>query len=328
MKLNYCIWIWLIASTIFVGGNLRETLADSLQITETDAMLTVTYGPKIVLVYNKVSPPAPEGIDPVYNRSGFLHPINTPEGKTITQAFPIDHAHQHGIFFAWVKTTYGDRAIDFWNLAGRTGRVVHERVVNTSQSPRHVQFEVDLIHRAENPAIDILRERWKVTVRKPVEDYYCFDLESTQQALTDTPLVVEKYHYGGMAFRGLTKWLLKADQDKIGLDKIEFEPSSFLNSSGQDRRLGNHTPSTWVALTGTIDQQSVCIAVLSYPQNFRAPQPARLHDSKPYFCFTPCVTGPFEISKSKPLHSQYRFLVTDSPPSPDWIQSQWLNLEQ
>ncbi len=328
MKLNHRLWIWIFALAMFVCGDYREAPADSLKITETDGAITVTHGPKTVVVYNKTSPPVPEGIDPIYNRSGFLHPVKTPNGKTITEAFPKDHPHQHGVFFAWVKTTYGDRAIDFWNLAGRTGRVVHERVVNISQNEGDVQFEVDLIHRAENPPLDILRERWKVTVRKPVEDFYCFDLESTQQALTDTPLVVEKYHYGGMAFRGLTKWLLKADQNQIGQDKIQFEPSSFLNSSGQDRKLGNHSRSTWVALTGTIDQRSACIAVLSYPQNFRAPQPARLHDTKPYFCFTPCVTDSFEISKAKPLHSKYRFLVTDAPPNPDWVQSQWHHLNK
>ncbi len=299
--------------------------AESLRIAETDATLTVLHGGAEVLVYNKQSPPVPEGIDPVYQRSGFLHPVKTPKGKTITDAFPKDHAHQHGIFSAWVKTSFGSHSIDFWNLAGRTGRVVHERVVSTFQNEGLTGFEVDMIHRAEAPvSADILRERWKVTVYDPIGDVYCFDIESIQEAITDTPLVIEKYHYGGMALRGTSRWLVKTDKDKFrGGDDVAREPNAFLNQFGQDRKTGNHVPTTWVALSGTIEQRDACITVLGHPDNFRAPQPARLHDTKPYFCFSPCVSEDFEISREKPLHAKYRYLVTDDQPNATWIESQW-----
>lgn len=321
-------FFWLIAMALYANGCISTyaAAAELLNIVETDSTITVNHGDKTVLVYNKVSPPVPEGLDPIYNRSGFLHPIVTPKGRTITQAFPADHPHQHGIFFAWVKTKYGDRSVDFWNLAGRTGRVVHDRVVNILRNDEGVAFEVDLIHRAENPTVDVLLERWKITVPNPVAELYCFDIDSEQRALTETPLVIEKYHYGGMAFRGLTKWLTNADREKIGSEKIQFEPSAFLNNSGQARKEGNHTPSRWVAFTGTIDQQPVSITVMSAPQNFRSPQPARLHDSKPYFCFSPCVTDAFEISKSQPLRSKYRYLITDTPPETEWIEARWLEM--
>ncbi len=318
-------WFAIVVIVLCLGANVGvlKAATETLQITETDACLTVKYGDKIVLVYNKQSPPVPKGIDPVYQRSGFLHPVNTPNGKTITETFPKDHPHQHGIFSAWVNTSYGDRSIDFWNLAGRTGRVVHERVVRLFQDDGTVGFEVDLLHRAEEPVVDILRERWKVTVYEPVADYYCFDLESIQDAVTDTPLVINQYHYGGMALRGISRWLSMTDKESDRSDELKREPSSFLNSSGQDRKIGNHSPTTWVALTGMIDQQSVCIAVLSHPKNFRAPQPARLHGTKPYFCFSPCVTSSFEISREQPLHAKYRYLITDASPDSDWIDSQW-----
>lgn len=311
---------------LWISFNIGLTLviAESLQVSETESCLRITQGDHVLLVYNKQSPPIPNGINAVYERSGFLHPVNTLKGKTITETFPKDHPHQHGIFSAWVKTSYGDREIDFWNLAGRTGRVLHEKVVSTFQHDHSVGFEVDMIHRAEEPmAIDILRERWKVTIFEPEANFYYFDIESVQEAITDTPLVVHQYHYGGMALRGISKWLSQSDKDKGRDDEIVREPCAFLNSLGQDRTTGNHTPSTWVTLTGSIDQESVSIAVLGYPQNFRAPQPARLHGTKPYFCFTPCVSDSFEINRAKPLRSKYRYLVTDAPPDPVWIESQW-----
>jgi len=301
--------------------SLPNTFADSLQLVETDANLTVSYGEKIVLVYNKQSPQLPDGMDPVYQRSGFIHPVNSPNGKTVTDAFPKDHPHQDGIFSAWVKTSYGDRSLDFWNLSGRTGRVVHDRVVSKFQDDRSVGFEVDMIHQAVGPPnMDILRERWKVTVYKPSDGYNCFDIESLQEAITDTSLVVQQHHYGGMALRGVSRWLRSTDKDLTTDREIAFEPNSLLNNLGQDRKTGNHTPATWVALTGTIDQEDVMIAVLSHPGNLRAPQPARMHDTKPYFCFTPCVTEAFEISQAKPLRAMYRYLVTDASPDPAHIE--------
>ena len=81
---------------------------------------------KVVVTYNKVSPPAPPGIDAVYERSGYLHPVSSPRGRVVTDTFPIDHPHQHGVYSAWVKTNYDGRVIDFWNLAGGTGRVLHD----------------------------------------------------------------------------------------------------------------------------------------------------------------------------------------------------------
>lgn len=305
------------------GETLPDTLGN-LRVAETAAAITVTRRGSVILVYNKKSPPVPQGIDPVYARSGFLHPVASPSGKVVTATFPFDHPHQHGIFSAWVKTKWGDRQIDFWNLAGGTGRVLHERVVSTFSDERATGFVVDLLHRAEQPPpVDVLRERWTVSVYPTGTDYTCFDLDTTQRALTDKPLMVSKYHYGGMALRGPIRWLLSADRDDAGANNEPREPSFFLNDHGSDRKKGNHEHARWVALSGRIRGKPVSIAVLCHPDNFRAPQAARLHPTKPYFCFAPCVDGEFTVDKDHPLHARYRYLVTDTPPDAEWIDEQW-----
>ena len=193
-----------------------------------------------------MAPAVPDGIDPVYSRSGFLHPVASPAGRVVTEMYPFDHAHQDGIFTAWVKTTWHDREIDFWNLAGGTGRVLHQRIVRTFQDAEGVGFECDLIHRAaKDPVVDILRERWHITAFQTDGSYHGFDLETTQSALTDKPLIVQKYHYGGVAFRGPVAWLTDKDGDVQKLEKTTEpstirEPSQFLNDHGSDRVKGNH----------------------------------------------------------------------------------------
>jgi hypothetical protein len=298
--------------------------AQALKVVETDNVIAVRRDAQAIVTYNKVSPPAPRGIDSVYERSGCLHPVNSPRGRTVTQMFPVDHPHQHGVFSAWVKTTYVGQAVDFWNLAGGTGRVLHERVVATFQEHDAAGFEVDLIHRATTkvPA-DVLRERWKVIVYPTDETYHCFDLETTQTALTDEPLLVSKHHYGGMVFRGPTRWLTEKDSEVRKHPDLVREPSALLNDLGSDRVNGNHQHAKWVALTGSIDGEPATVAVLCHADNFRAPQAARIHPTKPYFCFAPCVDGAFTIDREHPLHARYRYLVTDDEPDAQWINRQW-----
>jgi hypothetical protein len=294
------------------------------RLSETKSQISVQRGKTTVLVYNKMSPPVPEGISDVYRRSGFLHPVQSPNGRVVTATFPFDHPHQHGVFSAWVKTTYGDRELDFWNLAGGTARVLHDRVVSTFATDDTLGFEVDLIHRATKaPAIDVLRERWRITFRAGNESHHSFELETTQTALTDVPLVVEKYHYGGMAFRGPVSWLQKKDADLKKRPDSVSAPSDFLNDLGSERRTGNHQHAKWVALHGEIKGDTVSVTVFGHPDNFRAPEAARLHPTKPYFCFAPCFDGAFSITKQEPYKAHYRYIVTDAAPDSNWLNEQW-----
>lgn len=298
----------------------------NLQVKENDATITIHSRDKLVLTYNKISPPVPEGMDPRYHRSGFLHPVNSPSGSTVTAAFPVDHAHQHGIFSAWVQTTWNGRTLDFWNLAKGSGRVLHQRVISTHADGVGAGFEVDLIHRAEEaPVVDILRERWKVTAYETDGSYHLFDIESTQYAQTDLPLVLEKYHYGGAAVRGPVAWLTPEKDADASKQKLVESPQgcSFFNDLGSDRIKGNHEHANWVCMSGVSSGQPLAITVLSHPSNLRAPQPARIHPTKPYFVFSPCVDGEFIIDREHPYHSRYRFIVKDSVPKPEWLNEQW-----
>ena len=300
-------------------------VAQSLKVVETDNVITVQHDGNSVVTYNKVSPSAPQGIDSVYERSGCLHPVRSPQGQTVTAMFPVDHPHQHGIFSAWVQTTYAGQPVDFWNLAGGTGRVLHERVVSTFQNHKAAGFEVDLIHRVTSePPVDVLRERWKVTVYPTDGTYHCFDLQTEQRAITTKPLKVGKYHYGGVVLRGPTRWLTAKDKDVRNRTDLTRAPREFLNNLRSRRVEGNHQHAKWVALWGDIDGEPVSIAVLCHKENFRAPQAARLHPTKPYFCFAPCVDGSFTIEHDHPFKGRYRYLVTDTEPDAEWIDRQWM----
>ncbi len=317
--------VLLLACVPSAASAADETEAGGLQLHESETAIVVTRDGATVVAYNKQSPRLPDGVSPDYQRSGFLHPVGSPAGQVVTALFPADHLHQDGVFSAWVKTTWNGRSIDFWNLAGGTGRVLHQRVESTWCEDSQAGFEVSLLHRVvQSPVADVLSERWKVTVDVGDASCHRFDLETTQSALTDVPLIVKRHHYGGVALRGPTEWLLPrqpAGESASAADGTQ-QPR-FVNSQGADRIQGNLQKAKWVALSGVLDDQPVTVSVLCHANNYRAPQAARLHPSKPYFCFAPCAEGEFVIDRQHPYQAKYRFLITDARPDADWLNQQW-----
>ena len=303
---------------------ISQSSAEEFALLETDSTIEIRGRGKLLLCYNKVAPVPPAGIDSVYQRTGFLHPVCSPAGKTVTASYPFDHPHQQGIFSAWVKTKYNGREIDFWNLKKRTGRVVHRRVLDIFSSERGAGFVVELVHRSESdPQVDILCETWRVTAVPTDGSFHCFDLETRQQALTSYPLQIEKFHYGGLAVRGPVAWLKGNDSDLGTRQGVGRNASGFTNSLGSNRLKGNHEKPNWVTMWGAIQATPVNVTVLCDRGSFRAPQSTRLHPTKPYFCFCPAVDGEFVIDQQKPYKAKYRFLIRDSKPDTAWVESQW-----
>lgn len=103
---------------------------NTLTFASRTGMLELQLDRRIIMGYHQAIAEPPTEIDPVFRRSGFIHPLTTPSGLVVTDDFPPDHAHQHGVFFAWVNTTFDGRHVDFWNQKERTGRVGHAAMDN------------------------------------------------------------------------------------------------------------------------------------------------------------------------------------------------------
>ena len=66
--------------------------------------------------------PRPE-IKEAFRRGGYLHPIRTPSDRLVTDDFPTNHVHHHGLWMPWTKTVFEGREPDFWNMGTDKGRV-------------------------------------------------------------------------------------------------------------------------------------------------------------------------------------------------------------
>lgn len=283
-------------------------------LTERDGQLHLYDSPHEILSYHVATSRPPEGIADHYARSGHIHPLRTPDGEIVTAEFPEDHAHQHGVFFAWVNTQFAGHKVDFWNQGAKLGNVRHVQLTESVAGRVFAGFEAQLEHvdLTDGEKV-VLQERWRVMTvalqSASDQPLFLIDLESSQLAATDTPLEIQEYHYGGFGWRGPTEWLMP----KKSGDESSMKGCTFVTSLGDDREKGNHTRPQWVAVTGAVNDTPCTVAIFGHHANFRHPQPVRLHPDKPYFCFAPCVLGGFTIERTKPLISRYRIITHSGP---------------
>jgi hypothetical protein len=67
----------------------------------------------------------------------------------------------------------------------------------------------------------------------------------------------------------------------------------------------------------------VGIAMLGHPDNFRAPEPLRVHPTDPYICFAPSRLGGWSITAGQPFAARYRFVVADGPADAALLERLW-----
>ncbi len=307
-----------VLSFVFAAGTSSTPDAAGVDVAKAGGRLNITVNGGAALVYqmDKEALPRPD-IKPEYKRAGYLHPIYTPSGVVVSDDYPKQHVHHHGIWSPWTRTVFQGRSVDFWNMGVRQGTVEFVAVDRTWNGPVHGGFVarhrfVDLTAKPES--VVALHEVWEVTVynvgtlERPVQ---LFDLRLTQTCATNDPIILPKYHYGGLGFRGRGEWYGR-------------EKANFLTSDGvTDRVKANAQPMRWVAIDGAVETGTALMAVLGHPDNFRAPQPVRVHPNEPYVSFTPSTNAEWRIEPGQPYVARYRFVAADGAPDRARLEAFW-----
>ncbi len=257
----------------------------------------------------------PTGVKELYRRGGFIHPIYTPEQTLVSDSFPSDHFHHHGIWMAWSHTSFQGRKPDFWNVHENTGRVAALGVDRVWSGPVEGGFTAKLrsLDTGSQPPVPVLDESWTVRCYAggPNARANVFDVESTQKNIATDPLELTKHIYGGLGFRGRADWDAKA--------KLRF-----LTSEGvTDRLQGNGQRTRWFYFGGPADGQTVGVAILCHPDNLNAPQATRFNPTMPFVAYTPAHAGNTRIAPGAGFTQKFRFVVFSGEPDPLLLESYW-----
>jgi hypothetical protein len=312
------------ANTALTFTLAREATAPRNTITTArdGPRLDVSAEGQLLFAYWAGPRPLPDpGIDPAYLRSGFIHPVMSPAGVELTDSYPKDHRHHHGIWSPWTKTEFQGRTPDFWNMGQKKAKVEAERLVRHWSGPVHGGFIArhQFIDLSAPSPIVALHETWEVKAYdlpdapRPAR---VFDLVITQTCATNDPLILPEYHYGGLGYRGPEAW--------NGKDRARF-----LTSEGITDRVAAHgTRARWCYIGGEVDGRLAGTAILGHPDNFRAPQPMRIHPNEPFFCYAPSQLGQWQISPGEPYVARYRFVAIDGAPDRELLEAYWAGYAQ
>lgn len=301
----------LVIATLACVSTIRA--ADEVTATREGKQVIIRAGAREILRY-QAEPgdlPRPE-IPKAYLRGGYIQSIHTPSGRLITDDFPSNHLHHHGVWNPWTKTEFEGRQPDFWNMGKATGRVEFVALDSVWQKDGKAGFQArhQFVDLTAKPAKVALLETWAVSVTF-ADQRYIIDFASTQTCATDSPLRLPQYHYGGFGFRGNGAWQ-------------GAENCKLLSASGlTDRTKLNTSRESWCWVGGMIDGEVCGVTILSHPENFRFPQPVRIHPEEPFFCFAPQQLGEMAIAPGTKYTARYRLVIKDGNPDAKAAGAWW-----
>jgi hypothetical protein len=313
---------WTIIDSMKAGERRKFRLSPkTIGISESDTFIEATtdsatisfrINNSSVLTYFYRESEIPEGVETVFRRAGYMHPVRTPAGFTVTHDFPEDHFHHYGIWSAWTRVEFDGREPDFWNVGGATGRVEAESLAQIWEGAVQSGFQAHhrFIDLTGSEPVTALREQWNVRVYNVSQNYHVFDLEVVQTTATNNPIRLPEYRYGGIGFRGPDDW--------NGEDKAYF-----LTSEGRERINGHATRARWCHIGGYINGHLAGIAIMDHPDNFRHPQSMRIHPNYPFFNYAPVQLGDMSIEPGAPYKTLYRYIVYDGEPDVEELERIW-----
>ncbi len=286
--------------------------AEPATVSRDGSQIMIRAGEREILRYQAEPGELPPGVAEIYKRGGYIQSVHTPGGRLVTDDFPADHRHHHGIWKPWTKTRFEDRSPDFWNMGQGSGRVEFVAVDEIWENDGKAGFRarhrfVDL---TTDPPKTVLEETWEIAAWAG-EGGHVIDFTSIQKCATASPLVLPAYHYGGLGFRGHTSW--------GGAENCRFLTASGLT----DRTKVNTSRERWCWVGGTVDGGTCGVTVLCHSTNFRFPQPIRAHPNEPFFCYAPQQLGEMAIRPGDEYTARYRFIVADGEPDAAAAEAAW-----
>jgi len=319
---------WILSGITEIGETrIFELWPDSEN--ETDDLIANTnkngillkWKDKKLVQYQSVPADLQDGVDSVYTRGGFIHPLKTLSGRTLTRIQPDDHYHHVGIWNPWTKTTFQGREVDFWNLAKKQGTVRFKNSESLQSGNVFTGFNVNHEHieiNAPEGESAVMNEKWKVKVYQPgTNSYYTVDFTSVLECATDSSIALNQYRYGGgIGFRATELW--------------NRENCNVLTSEGKTRIDADATHAKWCKVFGNIDNSTSGILFLCHPDNFEFPQPMRIWPEDAnngkgdmFFQFCPIRHKDWYLVANEKYSQQYRMIVYDGEIAMEQAEKLW-----
>ncbi|GAA0543209.1 DUF6807 domain-containing protein [Chitinophaga japonensis] len=306
---------WILSGTSAPGTQRVFELIESspvrpapvvMQATDRDGTLLLQEGNQSILQYNYATVYPPAGVDSVFQRSGFIHPLWAPNGAVLTHIHPRDHWHHVGIWNPWTHTEFEGKEVDFWNLVKKQGTVRFAGFQAQTQGPVWSGFKAlqeHVVMKGQGKEQVALNEVWDVRAYPAQAGgaRRIWDFTSVFGCAGPSPLLLEQYRYGGgFGFRGTPEWTTATSQ--------------ILTSEGRTRKDADSTRARWIKVTGETGKGRAGMLVLCYPSNFDAPEPVRvwtenMERGEVFINFSPTKMRSWLLTYGKQYTLKYRIMI-------------------
>lgn len=271
--------------------------APSFSVKDTGKSLDYMCGDTLLFSYNYATVYPPAGVDSVFKRSGFIHPLRSMSGETLTNCSPADHRHHFGLWYAWTKTTFEGKEIDFWNLYKRQGTVRFRGFEQVTDNG----FTATLDHVAypdSSAEKTAMTETLTVRLGRAERPGYYIDYHTTLRCAGNSPVTLEAYRYGGFCLRTRPDW--------------NGDTSEMLTSEGAVRKNADGSHARWCYLQGPAGAGYACLLVVPSPDNLNYPEPLRVWPTGDVMWnFSPTKEQSFTLQPGTELTLAYRVYVLD-----------------
>jgi len=246
----------------------KPTAFKNIEAVTNNGSLTFQSDNKNLLRYQFQTVYPPAGQDTNYKRSGFIHPLWTPNGQELTRIQAPDHYHHYGIWNPWTHTIFEKDTVDFWNIKGHQGTVRFAKFISQTNGPVYSEFAAlheHVVFKKDGSEKVALNEIQTVRVYKPEDksNYFIVDITSSMSCASSSPFLILAYRYAGLGWRTTGFW--------------NNENCEVLTSEGNTRKNTDGTKARWIIVQGALPgNDSGGAVILSYPENYNHPEPLRI----------------------------------------------------
>lgn len=279
---------------------------------------------QMVMQYNVAEVFPPDTVSSIFRRSAFIHPLWSPSGNVMTRINAPDHWHHVGIWNPWTKTHFEGHSTDFWNLNEGQGTVRFAGFNSLISGPIFGGFKVRQEHvdfQAKGGDKVAMNEVWDVRIWN-IGTYagvkvWLWDLTTTLNCASASPITLEAYRYGGgIGYRATEEWNAK---------------NSWVSTSeGKVRKDADGSRARWCDVGGQFAQGGTSgILFMSHPANREFPEPMRVWPENMngrgdvFFEFCPIRDKSWELKPGNDYVLKYRMLVYDGKMSPQMAERIW-----
>src|SRR5690606_18869015 len=301
---------------------------EGMKVTRDDGDLHVSKESMPLLTYRYGMTYPPQGVDSIFGKSGYIHPLLSPSGDTLSRIQPPDHYHHYGIWGPWTHTQTAGERVDFWNLAEGQGAVLFKDFNAVLSGTVYGGFNAHQEHidlRAPQEKRVALNEDLEIRVwdlGRP--DRYMVDYTTSFSTPLRSGILFEAYRYGGgIGMRFTERW--------------HKDNSTVLTSEGKDRLSADGTNARWCMVTGQAANGNGTngILFLSYPKNKSHPEPMRVWPvdanggrGNMFFEFCPIRHEEWKIEPDKAYNLKYRMVVFEGELSVEEAEAYWKNFAE